>query len=115
MSYFMLALFVKFVSIYPETLMVMDSNVVAIQRYMIAEQLESNLRQEAFIYNFSSIFDTPSFFYALPFLIVGTQSTRTVPLVDNQSLSNSADNQSFSRYHYWTMIIRVQIFVRCIE
>ncbi|KAG2209278.1 hypothetical protein INT47_005570 [Mucor saturninus] len=68
-------------------------NVAAIQWYMEQRQLEINLLHEAFLFYFSSVFDGPSFFHALPFLLTGTRSTRA-------RLNN---NGTFSNYHYWTI------------
>lgn len=72
----------------------MDSVSSDLKYYLAEHEMETNLLQEAFLYHYSGIFDPPSFLYALPFLIVGTQSISTFP---------SADNTSFTNYHYWTM------------
>ncbi|GAA5799533.1 hypothetical protein HPULCUR_004949 [Helicostylum pulchrum] len=49
----------------------------AVQSYITLNGMQRNLIQEAFLIHFSAIFDIPSYFYSLPFLIVGTRSTRT--------------------------------------
>ncbi|GAA5802405.1 hypothetical protein HPULCUR_007870 [Helicostylum pulchrum] len=49
----------------------------AVQSYITLNGMQRNLIQEAFLIQFSAIFDIPSYFYSLPFLIVGTRSTRT--------------------------------------
>ncbi|GAA5799992.1 hypothetical protein HPULCUR_005413 [Helicostylum pulchrum] len=60
--------------------------------YVTLNGMQRNLIQEAFLIHFSAIFDIPSYFYSLPFLIVGTRSTRKIP---------STENGSFSNFQYW--------------
>ncbi|KAI9252167.1 hypothetical protein EDC94DRAFT_588237 [Helicostylum pulchrum] len=66
----------------------------AVYSYFTENELESNLNREAFLYYCSGIFDAPSFFDALPFMIVGTRSARVIP---------STGNVSFSKLQYWTI------------
>lgn len=83
----------EFTTVYEESMTLINMNVAAIQWYMEQRQLEINLLHETFLFYFSSVFDVPSFFHALPFLLTGTRSTRVRP----------NNNGTFSNYHYWTI------------
>ncbi|KAG2207909.1 hypothetical protein INT47_010893 [Mucor saturninus] len=82
----------EFTTVYEESMTLINMNVATIQWYMEQLQLEINLLHEDFLFYFSSVFDGPSFFHALPFLLTDTRSTRVRP----------NNNGTFSNYHYWT-------------
>lgn len=93
MSTFEDLLIVQVTNLYQEPLNILNINLAAIQWYIQERELETNLLHEVFLLHFSATFDVPSFFHALPFLMVGTRLTRTVP---------TTNNHTFSNYHYWT-------------
>ncbi|KAI9269646.1 hypothetical protein EDC94DRAFT_656685 [Helicostylum pulchrum] len=79
---------------YEDSMLLTNTCSAAVYSYFTENELESNLNREAFLYYYSGIFDVPSFFDALPFMIVGTRSTRAIP---------STGNVSFSKLKYWTI------------
>ncbi|GAA5805896.1 hypothetical protein HPULCUR_011422 [Helicostylum pulchrum] len=85
---------VEFIGLYKQTVLLIDSVSSNHEYYLIAHEMETNLLREAFLYHYSVIFDPPSFFDALPFMIVGTRSTRAIPSTGNISCRN---------LQYWTI------------
>ncbi|GAA5798769.1 hypothetical protein HPULCUR_004175 [Helicostylum pulchrum] len=73
---------------YEDSVLLTNTCSAAVYSYFTENELENNLNREAFLYYYSGIFD------ALPFMIVGTRSTRAIP---------STRNVSFSKLHYWTI------------